>query len=184
MTSCFSNLWLVVCVTAWKQGCLSPCVLTPLHLGCSVSVLHVPAFQKLTLFILFFCYINPFFSLSTPLSPIIYLLQMATVMYSSSHSNEYIPLLMYLTRCLQSLPSALSLRSFYMLHLAGGAASSLSLLIISLIVLDSHHIPSTSILDPNGQTEKQSLCWLVSPQDRWVRTGQLRYVCSWLESSF
>lgn len=63
------------------------------------------------------------------------------------------------------------------LHLAEGVASFLSLsfylLITSLILLDSHNIPSTSILDPNDQ--KKICFWLVRQIYLHSLSGPLLY---------
>lgn len=63
---------------------------------------------------------------------------------------------MYLTWCLQSLLLALSLWLFLCTAFGRGCcflslSLSVSLVITSLILLDNHHIPTTSILDPNDQ---------------------------------
>lgn len=71
-----------------ERGCLSSCLLTHLKLCCSVSVLHAPAYQALTFFSATLFLSFPFLH-SLP-HAVIFFLQMAAVIASSSRSDKYI----------------------------------------------------------------------------------------------
>lgn len=160
-----SFLTFIVYCSTWKQGHLLSCVLTCLQLCCSVCCMSWPlkhwAFNFATLFsIQTFLF---FHSLSHPLCLSFYRCQqwlpLPHIQINTSPTADVFNMMPPVAPlCFFSV--ALSV-----LHLAEGVASSPSLsfcrLITSLILLDSHYIPSTSILDPNDQNKTKTKSMLV-----------------------
>lgn len=175
---------------AWEQDCLLSCVLTCPQLFCSVSVLHAPAFQALTLqFLQLLFWDNPFhLSIHSPIH--------GHFLFTDGNSDLLLPHTdKYISSAdvFNTMPSVSSLGFFFfsvaLFMSAEGFASSLSLslslLITSLILLDNHYIPYNFHPGPQwSKKEKKSLVW---HQVRFFRPCHsdlllhlhLQYIFSW-----